>query len=147
MAKILDEGITKQVQEVFKDLDKPVEVLFFTSKDNCEYCEETQQLLEEVTSLSDKLSLTVKDLQEDAALAAEYRLDKAPAFAMLSKDGNTSTDYGIRFFGIPAGHEFTSLINDLLLVSKGDSGLSPQTRAYLAGLTEPVTLQVFVTPT
>ncbi len=149
MAKILDEGITKQVQEVFADLDKQVEVLYFKSKENCEYCEETQQLLQEVTALSDKLSLTVRDLQEDAALAAEYHIDKAPAFAMLAKDseGAGTTDFGIRFFGIPAGHEFTSLINDLLLVSKGDSGLSPQTRTYLAGLTEPVTLQVFVTPT
>ncbi len=148
MAKILDEGITKQVREVSADLDKPVEVLFFKSKENCEYCEETQQLLEEVTGLSEKLSLTVKDLQDDAELAAQYHVDKAPAFVMLAKDGDApARDFGIRFYGIPAGHEFTSLINDLLLVSKGDSGLSPQTRAYLAGLTEPVTLQVFVTPT
>jgi glutaredoxin-like protein len=148
MAKILDEGIIKQIQEVFADLAEPVEVVFFKTKEDCEYCEETQNLLAEVTGLSDKLSLTVKDLREDSELAGQYNIDKVPAFVMLAKDSEgPGIDHGIRFFGIPAGHEFTTLINDLLLVSRRDSGLSPQTRAYLAQLSEPVILQVFVTPT
>jgi alkyl hydroperoxide reductase subunit AhpF len=53
----------------------------------------------------------------------------------------------VRYAGIPSGHEFSSLIQDLILVSGRDSGLSEQTREYLAGLKEPVHLQVFVTPT
>jgi len=56
-------------------------------------------------------------------------------------------DYGIRYAGIPSGHEFSSLIQDLLLVSRRDSGLNEQTRDFLGGLKVPVYLQVFVTPT
>lgn len=147
MGNILDEGIQKQVQEVFTGLDQPVEVIFFESKENCEYCEQTKQLLEEVVALSGKLSISVYDLEEHADIASQFHQDKAPGFVLVGKDGTQRIDYGIRFAGIPAGHEFTSLINDLLLVSKRDSGLSSQTRAYLAGLKEPVTLQVFTTPT
>ena len=65
----------------------------------------------------------------------------------LARDGDVRTDYGVRFAGIPSGHEFSTLIHDLILVSGRDSGLSPETRAFLKGLEKPVHLQVFVTPT
>ncbi len=147
MAKILDDGILKQVQEVFAELSNPVHVLFFRSRENCEYCDETQQLLEEVISLSGKLSIEVFDLQDDAETAARYAVERTPAYVIAGKDGDQIIDYGVRYSGIPAGHEFTSLINDLLIVSRRDSGLTPQTRAYLAELKQPLLLQVFVTPT
>jgi glutaredoxin-like protein len=56
-------------------------------------------------------------------------------------------DYGVRLAGIPSGHEFSSLIQDLILVSGRDSGLSAETRKALDDLDKPVLLQVFVTPT
>jgi glutaredoxin-like protein len=62
-------------------------------------------------------------------------------------DGGQVLDYGVRFAGVPSGHEFSSLIQDLILVSGRDSGLNPQTREFLGGLEKPVLLQVFVTPT
>ena len=147
MAKILDEGIQKQVKEIFEGLEHEVEVLLFTRKEDCEYCDDTRQLLEEVTELSNKLSLVVYDFDDDAELAKQYGVDKIPGFVMVAKEGDDRIDYGIRFSGIPAGHEFTSLVNDLLLVSKRESGLSPQAKTFLAGLKEPVHLMVFVTPT
>lgn len=147
MAKILDDGILKQVQEVFAELDRDVRVVFFRSKENCDYCSETQQLLEEVISLSEKLSIEAFDVEENATVAAQYGIDRTPAFVVAALDGEQVTDYGIRFSGIPAGHEFTSLINDLLMVSRRDSGLAPQTRAFLDELKQPLLLQVFVTPT
>ena len=147
MAKMLDEGIQKQVREVFAELDHPVEILYFKSELNCDYCGETQQILEEVATLSDRLQISVHDLDVEADLAARFHLDKAPGFSIVGRDGDQLIDYGIRYAGIPAGHEFTSLIHDLVMISKRDSGLSPQTRAYLGTLTEPVMLQVFTTPT
>jgi alkyl hydroperoxide reductase subunit AhpF len=65
-----------------------------------------------------------------------------PAIAVLG-----ARDYGIRFLGIPSGYEFMSLLDAILVASKGESGLSEASRAMLAGLESPVTLQVFVTPT
>jgi glutaredoxin-like protein len=62
-------------------------------------------------------------------------------------DGDQILDYGVRFAGIPSGHEFSSFIHDLILVSGRDSGLSAKAREYLKALDQPVLLQVFVTPT
>lgn len=149
MTNMLDDDIKKQVVEVFGDLQHPVEILFFGSSDKarCIYCTETQQLLEEVSALSDQINLNVYDIEQDAALAQQYRVDGVPAFVLAGKDGDQILDYGIRYKGIPAGHEFSSLINDLILVSRRDSNLSAETRAFLKALTQPVHLQVFVTPT
>ena len=147
MAKLLNDSVTGQVKKMFEEgLQQPVEVLFWGSPDS-EYGEDTQQLLEEVTSISDKLGLKVYDLMQDLDLAKQYRIDKAPGFTVLGRDGNRLTDYGVRFFGITSGHEFSTLIHTLMLVSGRDSGLDEATRAALKELKEPVHLQVFVTPT
>ena len=145
--KLLNENIAQQVQEVFEQLQEPVQVLFFGKKDGCDYCEDTLQLIEEVVSLSDKLELSVYDLELDADLARRYNVDKAPGLVLAGRDGDQIIDFGVRYAGIPAGHEFSSLIHDLVLVSGRDSGLSQMTRGFLSGLTSPVRLQVFVTPT
>jgi glutaredoxin-like protein len=145
--KLLENEITRQVQEAFKQLKEPAQVLFFGKKEDCQYCQDTLQLIEEVVALSDKLGLEVHDIDDELALAQQYRIDKTPGFMIAGKDGEQILDFGIRFAGIPSGHEFSSLIHDLILVSGRDSGLSSKARQVLQKLDRPVLLQVFVTPT
>ena len=147
MDQLLDTNVQNQVRKLFENLKEPVEVLFFSRPDECEYCPEIEQLLKEVTALSDKLHLTVYDFDANSAEVQKYHVEDAPVFVLAARDGEKITDYGVRFYGMPSGHEFASLVNDLVLVSGRDSGLEPQTRAYLAELTKPLKLQVFVTPT
>ncbi len=148
MPPFLSEQVIQQVRDVFKGLSHPVEVIFFSSQSqNCEYCEQTLQLLGEVAALSDQLTFQERDLEQDAALAAQYGVDKAPAMVFTAREDDRLIDYRIRFYGIPLGSEFTTFINDLLLVSRRDSGLSPETRQFLQSLPRPVHLEVFVTPT
>ena len=148
MEKLLPENIATQISEVFQQLKNPVQVLLFVSQKNCAYCAETRQLLEEVVELSDLLSFSIHDLAEEPDLAKHYQVEgKAPVIVIAAREGEQITDYGIRYLGIPSGHEFTTLIQDLILVSGRDSGLSPQLRKYIQGLTKPLHLQVFVTPT
>jgi alkyl hydroperoxide reductase subunit AhpF len=149
MANMLDEAISKQVRELFQEIDRPVEVLYFGTdeKERCQLCSETKQLLEEVTALSDRLTLQSYDIDQDLELARQYHVDSTPTFVMAVRDGDTLVDYGVRFKGIPSGHEFATLVNALVIVSKRDSGLSAKTRGFLAGLTKPVRLEVFSTPT
>jgi alkyl hydroperoxide reductase subunit AhpF len=148
MEKLLPAQIVPQIREAFQQLKHPVQVLLFVAQENCDYCAETRQLLEEVVELSDQLALSVYDLSDEPELAKRYRVEgKAPAIVVAARAGDQITDYGIRYLGIPSGHEFTTLIQDLILVSGRDSGLSPQLRTYLQALTKPVHLEVFVTPT
>lgn len=148
MERMLNDDITQKVQEAFESLDKSVQVILFTSQHDCEYCEATRQLLEEVTALSAKLELVTYDVDEQAELAKQFKINRTPGFVIAGKDLQALViDYGIRFLGIPAGNEFTSLINDLVMVSSRATLLSDSTRTFLNGLTQPVLLQVFTTPT
>lgn len=145
--RLLDENIQAQIRQAFEQLQQPVRILFFGQQSNCEYCDETRQLAEEVVALSDLLVLESFDLEADGEIAASYNVDKAPGLVIAAETEDGPVDYGIRYAGIPSGHEFSSLIQDLILVSGRDSGLNEQTRDFLANLKEPVHLQVFVTPT
>ena len=147
MEKVLNDQIVKQIEEAFAEVQEPVQVLFFGSKDNCDYCNEAKQLLEEVTALNDKLELSVYDVQEHAEVAEQYNVTNTPGIVIAAKDNAEVKNLGIHFSGIPSGHEFSTLISDILIVSKRESGLDEKTREFLKNLTEPLHLQVFVTPT
>jgi len=144
---LLNTEISNQVKEAFNQLDQEVEVLFFGRQEDCEYCDQTLQLIEEVTNLSDKLSLTIFDVEVNPDQAAKFNVDKTPGLVITGRESDQIIDFGIRYAGVPSGHEFSSLIQDIILVSGRDSRLSQQTRELLSQVTEPVSLQVFVTPT
>ena len=146
MEKLLSVHVMRQIQEAFTDLKEAVQIVYFGSKENCEYCSETQQLLEEVTVLSDRLELKIYDVQKDRELAARFHVTEAPAIVIAAKNGAEVTDLGIQFLGIPSGHEFSTLISDIQMVSKRETGLSAKTREFLRNLDTPLQLQVFVTP-
>jgi glutaredoxin-like protein len=146
MAPMLDDKTRAQIEEIFQKLHYPVGILFFRD-DECEYCEQTQQLLSELAVLSDRITLKEYHIDNDRGVSDQYGVDQAPNTVIGAMDGETFIDYGIRFLGIPAGHEFTSLIRDILMISSRDSGLRGETRDFLATLERPVLLQVFVTPT
>ena len=120
----------------------PVRLVNFTQAMECQYCAETHQLAEEVTALSDKIELEVYDFIIDKEKVEEYGVDKIPAIAVVGQK-----DYGVRFYGIPSGYEFSSLIEDIVDVSRGEVELLPATRETLAEIAEPLHFQVFVTPT
>src|SRR5512142_2961508 len=131
-----------QLRGEFEKLVHPVKLVLFVDDENCTYCSETRQLLEEIASLSPKITFETYHMETDRVKASEFQIDKVPATVIMNDKDN-----GIRYFGIPAGYEFGSLIDDILDVSQGESGLAPKTREMLAQLTQPLHFQVFVTPT
>ncbi len=139
---LLDAHTREEVRRLLSDLKNPVRLLVFVQHIDCVYCRETRQLIEEVGALSDQIAVEVYNRITDRELAERYGIDKAPAVVI---EGDQ--DYGIRYFGIPSGYEFGSLIEDIRMVSARDSGLSPSSRKRLAQIQTPVHIQVFVTPT
>ncbi len=119
-----------------------VRLVVFTQEIPCAFCKETVQVCQELAEISPKIKVEVFDFVRDPMKARELRIDKIPAIAVIG-----IKDYGIRFYGIPSGYEFTSLIGTILDVSKGDSGLSPTNRELIKKIDRQMHLQVFVTPT
>lgn len=139
---MLNEEVKQDVKKQFESLQNDVRLVVFTQKVECQYCTENRTLSAEVAGLSDKLSLEIYDFVADSNKADQYGVDKIPATVIIGRK-----DHGIRFFGIPAGYEFTSYLEAIKLVSTGETGLSDKTKAFLDGLERNVHLQVFVTPT
>jgi alkyl hydroperoxide reductase subunit AhpF len=84
----------------------------------------------------------------EADRAKQYGIDRAPGIAVVYEDeGGAILDSRIRFLGAPAGYEFISLVQAVLLAGGGASNLSDETRARLAALDQPAVMQVFTTPT
>ena len=147
---MLEGPVQKQVRDVLAGLGAPVTLAVFTLRDEAgepdEGSQELTQLVRELAALSGgRVSAEFFDLDGDATQADAYGVDKAPAIVVLGGESGRR-DFGIRYFGVPAGYEFSTLIEDIRLASSARSGLSPATVDALSRLTEPLHLQVFVTP-
>ena len=123
-------------------LVNPVKIVMFTQEIECQYCEQTRTLVQELPPLNDKITVQVLDFVKDAAIAKEYGIDKIPAIAII---GNK--DYGVRIYGIPYGYELQTLIEAIITVSKGTTDLSDNTKSILKEVKSPVNIKVFVSLT
>lgn len=139
---ILDEKVIGEVKKALQNMKNEVRLLLFTQSFECGYCKETHQLLEELAGTNSLLKLEVHEFASDKEAVEKYGVDKIPSIAVLGEK-----DYGIRFYGIPAGYEFSSLLSAILMVSTGIIKLGEDTKKFLDNLAKPVHMQVFVTPT
>jgi alkyl hydroperoxide reductase subunit AhpF len=130
------------VKKEFERIGGPVKLTVFATELGGDSNTQAVALIREVAALSDQLSVTVLNPHIDRDQAAAYGIIESPAVVVEG-----AQDYGIRFLGIPAGYEFSNLIDSIIAVSTGEAGLTDETKAALAGLTEDVTIKVFATPT
>ena len=141
---MLREEDKKEIQNRLSQMKDSVKLVFFTQQlvGACQYCLETERLLKEVSGLSDKLGLEVLNFVTDKDRVEYYGIDKIPATVIEGK-----RDYGLRFYGIPSGYEFATILSIILNVSTNESGLANDLKNQIRGITKPVHIQVFVTPT
>ena len=136
-------------REFRKDLKKDVTIRLFTQGSSlltvpgreCQYCPQTQQLMEELTAISPKLHLEVYDFYSQTEENEKYGVERIPAIVM-GEEGNTR----LKFYGIPMGQEFPVILENIKTISRGVSPLTMDTRKKLRKVNQPVHIQVFVTP-
>jgi alkyl hydroperoxide reductase subunit AhpF len=142
MAILTDRDRTAVKTELAK-LAGPVKLVVFTTQLGAsEYSLETERLVREVAECSDQVTVEILNLHIDRARAEAYGVDRVPAIVVEG-----AQDYGIRFFGIPMGYEFTNLIDSMIAASSGIPSLQAATIERLSQLKERVHIQVFATPT
>jgi alkyl hydroperoxide reductase subunit AhpF len=140
---ILTERDRTAVKAELAKLGGPVKLVVFTATLGAtETTVETERLVREVAECSDQVTVELLNLHIDRERAEGYGIDRVPAIVVEG-----ARDYGIRFFGIPMGYEFTNLIDSMIAVSSGKPSLSVETLERVAGLKEAVHIQVFATPT
>ena len=108
----------------------------------CRYCKETEELYKEVIELSDLLKLETYTIENNKEKFDEYKVERIPTAVIKGHNKGL-----IRFVGIPAGYEFTTLLEDLIDASKGKVDLKERNKRKVEAVKEPLHIQVFVTPT
>jgi len=141
-AEVLAEKDRAKIEAQLQDLTGEVNMVMFTQELECQYCTQTRGLLEELASMSDRLTLSVYDLVADAAEAKKYGIDKIPATVLMADQ-----DVGIRYFGVPAGYELNALVETIQDLSRNQTDLETEALADLENLSDDIHIQVFVTPT
>jgi glutaredoxin-like protein len=145
--------LKKKDQEVIKkrfdsELKDKVKVVLFTSDDQkvCMYCQQTKEVLDELAGLSNGLiEVETHNYDENREIAENYGVQQLPGFVILDKD---SKNYNVIFHGAPFGHEFATLLEDLVIISNGaNPPVSPEVVEKLKSIDKPVKIQAFVTPT
>lgn len=132
------------------ELVSPVTIVAFTKRAEgydqpgleCEYCVETEDLLLELSELSGKLMVDIREFSPDDQTVNELGIDKLPAMMIQNKRGT-----GVRYYGIPGGFEFSSLIEDVIDVSRDTTDLSEEAKSKVREIDSDIHIQVFVTPT
>ena len=135
-----------------KDLNRDVMLILYTVRSigglalpgrECQTCAQTEELLTEITATSSHLNLTVKDFYTESEETQEKGIDRIPCITLQAEGDEPSN---LRFYGIPAGFEILTLIEDIVAASRGVSPLQLTTRKALRKLEKEVHIQVFVTP-
>jgi alkyl hydroperoxide reductase subunit AhpF len=90
---------------------------------------ETRRVVEAVSALSDRVSLTVVEHDEPGPWP------------------RTTIGPGLRYLGMPVGYELTTLVHAIVEAGRAEPSLSAASRERLASLQQDVSVDVFVTPT
>ena len=147
-------------------MTRDVRLLFFTQALDCETCPQTRQILDEFPPLSNRITIEEVNLILDTQKASEYGIDRAPAIAVTYRDSSSNPanplnplnplndlnpegwiDSRIRFLGAPAGYEFISLVQAVLIAGGQPLRLSDESRTLIAAVNKPIAMRVFTTPT
>jgi alkyl hydroperoxide reductase subunit AhpF len=141
---LLNDRDQAAVRKEFEKLAGPVKLVVFSQElSAADLCRQNEGLVREVAALApEQVTVEVLNLAIDRARAEAYGIDQVPAIVVEG-----ARDYGIRFLGVPAGYEFSNLIDSMIVASSGQPALTAETQTALAGLARDVDIKVFSTPT
>ncbi|HEY6555185.1 MAG TPA: hypothetical protein VI669_17640 [Vicinamibacteria bacterium] len=140
---LLSDEVAAELKQEFQNLEHPVRLLVFSQALADPEAEQVKQLVEELAGLDSRIRAEPYNFVLDQEKRDELGIARIPAIAVMGE----TKDYGIRMYGLPQGYEFGLLVDAILDVSSGESGLGEETKAALHALDKPVHIQVFSTPT
>lgn len=139
---LMDQATAEEVRKRLDALEAEIKIVLFKETLMCQTCGPAEDFFRELGALSPKLKVEVYNRVTDTEKAAAYGVTLTPAAVIEGPKGARA-----RFYGIPAGYEFVSLLESVKNAASPSVDLQPETLAALAALKSPVNIKVFVTPT
>ncbi len=139
---VLSDAQKEVIKKQFDRLTGDVELIVFTQENECQFCKETRELILELGALSPRIKTKVYDFVKNGDEDLKYNIKRIPAIAIVGK-----ADYGIRYYGMPVGYEFSVIVDDIIDASRGATSLPENIKKKISEIKKPVHIQVFVSPT
>ncbi|MDX1738454.1 MAG: alkyl hydroperoxide reductase subunit F, partial [Alphaproteobacteria bacterium] len=127
---MLNDAILQSIKSYTANMQKPV--TFVLEQGSHEKRAELVKFLSDIAGVSENLSFEERDTNG---------VLRSPISFLLEADGK---DTGIRFSGIPGGHEFNSLILAVLQSSGSEIKLDGGLKSMIAGIDEELNFEVFI---
>ncbi len=133
------------------EMGAPVKIDFFTQRETkleapgvepCAYCKPTQDMLQELSGLSDLISLRIHQFEDNTEEKAKFGVERVPGIVLRGPGPGF-----FKYYGIPGGTEFPAFVDSLVDLSRWETLFSPESVKALSELTADVSVRVFVTPT
>jgi glutaredoxin-like protein len=137
----MDDATKAQATEMFSELNDDVTIHLFVQDHDCLYCNDVRDMVDQLAELSDKVTVQEHKGPLDEKDAKEMKVERTPAIVLHGKK-----PYNIKFYGIPAGHEFGALVGSVIDVSAGVAPLPEDVIEDIASIDKPINIKVFVTP-
>jgi len=138
---LFDPKIQNQLRDILKTMKDEVRIIFFTQEIECPMCRETGLFVDEIASLSDKLSVKKYNFVLDKEIAEKYGVDKIPAIVLLDKN---EKDYGVKFYGLPGGYDINSFLGAIIEISGKREELPEDILSRIKKIDKDIHIQVFV---
>ncbi|AWR97333.1 glutaredoxin [Acidianus sulfidivorans JP7] len=146
-AELFTNEVKDALKDALKDMKDPVDVYVFVDSNDkaCNYCEVTQKLMLFISDAAPTkdgkslLNVHIIDRAKNQEEFSEFQVTRVPTVAFLK-------GY-IRWTGAPLGEEIRALVETIVRLSQGESGLSQETlNALKEKLNGKVKVEVVVTP-
>ncbi len=126
--------LTKEILQALKGYTESMQknVTFVVQTGEHSKRAELVKFLSDIASVSDKLNVEERDTQGELRSSVSFLIEA------------DNEDTGIRFSGIPGGHEFNSLILAMLHASGTALKLDDSVKAIVKGVREPLHFEVFI---
>jgi len=129
---------------IFTGMKRNVNILLFTTeeKEFCTFCNDIKSILDELKSISDKIQIQEFSFENNKDEVAKYDVKRGPALVLMA-----DKDLGVKYYGIPAGYEFSSLVEDIVDIGNDTISIDEGLLETVKAISKPVHIQVFVTHT
>ena len=133
------------------EMAAPVKIDYFTKRESkleapgvkpCAFCKPTQNMLQELSALSDLVSLRVHQFEDDPEEKATFGVERVPGIVLRGPGPGF-----FKYYGMPGGTEFPAFVESLVDLSRWETLLLPDSVKALSELKSDVSVRVFVTPT